>query len=56
MNHVTVEMIRAEPGFSAIKAVQNRQVYLIDEVLVSRPTVRLIDGIGTIFKVLYPDM
>ena len=56
MNHVTVEMIRNEPGFSVIKAVQNHQIYLIDEVLVSRPTVRLIDGIRTIFKVLYPDM
>ncbi len=56
MNRVTVDLIRNEPGFSAIKAVQTNQIYLIDEVLVSRPTVRLIEGIRTISKILYPDI
>lgn len=56
MNRVTIDLIRNEPGFSAIKAVQNHQIYLIDEVLVSRPTVRLLDGIRTIAKILYPDL
>ena len=56
MNHVTVEIIQKEPGFSVIKAVQTRQIYLIDEVLVSRPTVRLFEGIRTIAKILYPDL
>ena len=56
MNHVTIDLIRNEPGFSAIKAVQTRQIYLIDEVLVSRPTVRLLEGIRTIVKILYPDL
>jgi len=55
MNHVTVDLIRNEPGFSAIKAVQSQQIYLIDEVLVSRPTVRLLEGIRTIVKILYKD-
>jgi iron complex transport system substrate-binding protein len=55
MNHVTVATIQNEPGFSVIRAIQTRQIYLIDEVLVSRPTVRLLDGIRTIFKILYPD-
>jgi iron complex transport system substrate-binding protein len=55
MNHVTIDLIQNEPGFSAIKAVQARQIYLIDEVLVSRPTVRLLEGIRTILKILYPD-
>jgi iron complex transport system substrate-binding protein len=54
MNHVTIDLIQNEPGFSAIKAVQTRQIYLIDEVLVSRPTVRLLEGIRTILKILYP--
>ena len=56
MNRVTVETIQNETGFSAIRAVQNRQIYLIDEVLVSRPTVRLLEGIRTILKILYPDL
>jgi len=55
MNHVTIDLIQNEPGFSAIKAVQTHQIYLIDEVLVSRPTVRLLEGIRTILKILYPD-
>ncbi|MBI5593825.1 MAG: ABC transporter substrate-binding protein [Deltaproteobacteria bacterium] len=56
MNHVTIDLIRSEPGFSAIRAVQNQQIYLIDEVLVSRPTVRLLEGIRTIAKILYPEL
>ena len=56
MNHVTIETIQNEPGFSSIKAIQNRQIYLIDEVLVSRPTIRLLEGIRTIAKILYPDL
>ena len=55
MNHVTIDLIQNEPGFSAIKAVQAHQIYLIDEVLVSRPTVRLLEGIRTIAKILYKD-
>ena len=50
MNHVTIDLIQNEPGFSAIKAVQDHQIYLIDEVLVSRPTVRLLEGIRINFK------
>jgi len=56
MNRVTIDLIRNEPGFSAIKAIQAQQIYLIDEFLVSRPTVRLIEGIRTIVKILYPDL
>ena len=54
MNPVTVEEIRAEPGFSVIKAVREDRVYLIDEALVSRPGPRLIEGILRIEGLLYP--
>ncbi len=56
MNHVSIDLIQNEPGFSAIKAVRTHQIYLIDEVLVSRPTVRLLEGIRTIAKILYPEL
>jgi iron complex transport system substrate-binding protein len=56
MNHVTIDLIQNEPGFSAIRAIQNHQIYLIDEVLVSRPTIRLLEGIRTIKNMLYPGM
>ena len=55
MNPASIEMIRAESGFQAIRAVKNDQIYIIDERLVSRPTLRLLDGIFEIGKILYPN-
>ncbi len=54
MNPVTVEMIKNEPGFQLIKAVKNNRIYLVDEKLVSRPTLGLLEGINTVFTLLYP--
>lgn len=54
MNPVSVEAIKSEPGFSVIKAVRENQVYLIDEMIVSRPGPRLIEGILRIEAILYP--
>lgn len=56
MNPVTVEAITQEPGFQAIKAVRNNRVFLVDERLVSRPTLRIIEGIKTIATLLYPEL
>jgi iron complex transport system substrate-binding protein len=55
MNQPTIGLIKAESGFGAIRAVKTDQVYLIDERLVSRPTLRLLDGIFEIGRILYPD-
>ncbi|MCP4116265.1 MAG: ABC transporter substrate-binding protein [Desulfobacteraceae bacterium] len=56
MNQVTLGMIKNEPGFGIIKAVRNDQVYLIDEMIVSRPGFRLLQGIRTIGEILYPEL
>ena len=56
MNQPTVELIKNEPGFSAIKAVRNNEIYLVDEMIVSRPTLRLLDGIQEIGRRLYPEV
>jgi len=53
MNHVTEKMIEQEPGFMAIKAVRNKKIFLVDEKIVSRPTLRLLEGITTIYNLLY---
>ena len=53
MNRVTKETIMAEPGFSVIRAVREGRVYLVPEELVSRPTMRLLEGIALIRKILY---
>lgn len=54
MNPVTREMIIKEPGFKAIKAVQEGRVYLIEEQLVSRPTLRIGQGVKKLNSLLYP--
>ncbi len=56
MNRVDGELIRQEPGFMAIRAVQEGRVYFIDEHLVSRPTMRLLEGINQIGAMLYPEL
>jgi iron complex transport system substrate-binding protein len=54
MNRVDAEVIRREPGFMAIRAVQEGRICFIDEELVSRPTLRLLEGIRQIGVMLYP--
>ena len=54
MNKPTKALIKAEPGFMTIKAVAAGEIYLIDEQIVSRPTMRLLDGIYRIGNILYP--
>jgi len=55
MNPVSVDDIVKEPGFGVIKAVRDNQVFLVDEEMVSRPTLGLLDGIGFVRSLLYPD-
>ena len=56
MNRPTVSQISNEPGFQAIKAIKENQVYIIDEKIVSRPTMRLLKGIYEIGSKLYPEL
>ncbi len=56
MNHVTIDMILNEPGFQIIKAIKDRKVYLIEEEIVSRPTMNLIKGMKRISEYLYPEI
>ena len=56
MNNTSIDIIKQEPGFHIIRAVRENQIYLIDEALVSRPVFRLVIGIETIGKILYPKL
>ncbi|MDM8523531.1 ABC transporter substrate-binding protein [Desulfococcaceae bacterium HSG8] len=56
MNQPTKQMIQNEPGFSVIRAVKNNEIYIVDEQIVSRPTMRLLYGIHQIGTILYPDV
>ncbi len=53
MNPVSVETIINEPGYQAIKAVSQSRVYLIEEQLVSRPTLRITEGIERLHKLFF---
>ena len=54
MNKPTKALIKTEPGFMTIKAVAAGEIFLIDEQIVSRPTMRLLEGIYRIGSILYP--
>jgi iron complex transport system substrate-binding protein len=56
MNTPSIAIIKNEPGFQAIKAVKNNEIYILDEKVVSRPTMRLLIGIFEIGKILYPEV
>lgn len=51
----TVDNVKARSGWAAISAVQNSRVFAIDDNLVSRPGPRIVDGLETLAKLLYPD-
>lgn len=55
MNPVTKETIMQEPGFGAIRAIREDKVFLIEEALVSRPTLRIIEGIEQLYSIFYQD-
>ncbi|UUV17020.1 ABC transporter substrate-binding protein [Fusobacteria bacterium ZRK30] len=54
MNRPTVDIIKKAPGYKAIRAVREDEIYIIDEYSVSRPTNGLLDGIKEIGHVVYP--
>ena len=54
MNEVSVRDIVSSPPASRLKAVLTRNVFLVDERLVSRPTMRLLEGIDIVFQLLHP--
>lgn len=56
MNSIDVKDIENEPGYNVIKAVKQGEIYIVDEQIVARPTLRLLKGIWTIGSILYPDV
>lgn len=53
MNPVSLKVIMEEPGFMAIRAVREGEVYLIEEQLVSRPTMRILEGIEKLHNIFF---
>jgi iron complex transport system substrate-binding protein len=55
MNQVGIQQIQEEAGFELLKAVREGRIHIVDEKIVSRPTLRLLDGIYEIGRCLYPE-
>ncbi len=53
---VTPEAVLGREGWNTIAAVQNNQIFPIDDNLISRPGPRLVDGLEALAKILHPDL
>ena len=53
---VTVEMVKDRPGWSVITAVKNGAIYPIDDILISRPGPRIIDGLEDLARIIHPEL
>jgi iron complex transport system substrate-binding protein len=53
---VTVEMVKERPGWLVITAVKNGAIYPIDDILVSRPGPRIIDGLEALARIIHPEL
>jgi len=51
---VTPESVLERAGWETIAAVQNNQIFPIDDNLISRPGPRLVDGLEALAKILHP--
>ncbi|MDA7027456.1 ABC transporter substrate-binding protein [Bacillus sp. CLL-7-23] len=52
----SVEEIKKRSGWSTVNAIKNKQVFNVDQDLVSRPGPRLIKGVEELAKTIYPDI
>lgn len=53
---VTPESVTTREGWTTIAAVQNNQIFPIDDNLISRPGPRLVDGLEALAKILHPGL
>jgi iron complex transport system substrate-binding protein len=53
---ITPESVAARPGWKAIEAVKNSNIYPFDDNLVSRPGPRLVDGLEALVKIIHPEL
>ncbi len=56
MNPINKSLIEKEPGYRAIRAVREGKVFIVPEAVVSRPIMRIIDGVRLINGILYPEL
>jgi iron complex transport system substrate-binding protein len=52
---VTIESVKARPGWDAIDAVQNDRIYGVDPDIISRPGPRIVDALELLAETLHPE-
>ncbi len=52
---LTVESIKARPGYEELSAVKNDNIYLVDANLISRAGPRVVEGLEMMAKTIHPD-
>jgi iron complex transport system substrate-binding protein len=53
---VTIDIVKARPGWNAIFAVQNDQIYAIDPDIISRPGPRIVEALEQLAAQFYPQV
>jgi iron complex transport system substrate-binding protein len=53
---VTPESVAQRPGWTALSAVKNNQVFPFDDNLISRPGPRLVDGLEQMAQLVHPEL
>jgi iron complex transport system substrate-binding protein len=51
---VTIDSVKARPGWDAIAAVQNNKIFAINPDIISRPGPRIVDALEELAKDVYP--
>ena len=52
----TPETVKARPGWDVMTAVQNDRIHPIDDIVVTRPGPRLVDGLRALIEAIHPDL
>ncbi len=52
---VSIDSVKARPGWSAIDAVKNNKIFAINPDIVSRPGPRIVDALEQLAKDVYPE-
>ena len=53
---VTAEQVAARPGWGGMTAVVNGDIFLVDDVVITRPGPRLVDGLRALIAAIHPDV
>ncbi|HYN69120.1 MAG TPA: ABC transporter substrate-binding protein [Candidatus Eisenbacteria bacterium] len=53
---VTPEQVKARPGWNSISAVKSGNIKAVDDIVITRPGPRLVEGLRTLALAIHPDL